>query len=110
MLTNKIPHGSDWDQVWAQTRSKKMHQHWIQKKLTVFAVSNIMNLPKETVRRKIENLKKKKFIHHSNKEGLLTTEKIEEIMKPFATKELHTLAKFLQALDNNKSLNEILSL
>ena len=110
MLTNKIPHGSNWDQVWAQTRSKKMDQHWIKKKLTVFAVSNIMNLPKETVRRKIENLKKKKFISYSTKEGLLTTEKIEEVMKPFASKELYTLAKFLQALNKNKSLDQILSL
>ena len=57
-LTNNTPKGADWDDVWAQTRSKKMDEHWGKKKLTIFAISNIMNLPKETVRRKIEALKK----------------------------------------------------
>ena len=32
-----------------------------QEKLTIYAVANMLNLPKETVRRKIEILKKKKI-------------------------------------------------
>ena len=56
------------------------------KKLTIFAVAHILNIPKETVRRKIEILKKKKLISYSSKLGLLPTEKIEDIMKPFASR------------------------
>ena len=37
------------------------------------------------------------------------TEKIEELMKPFATKELKVLANFLQALKKNKSLDQLLN-
>ena len=37
----------------------------LSKKLTIYAVANILNLPRETVRRKIEILKKKKLINHS---------------------------------------------
>ena len=101
---------SDWDTVWENTRSKKIEASYKLQKLTIYALANIMELPTETVRRKVEALKKKKFISHSHKLGLLPTEKIEEIMKPFATKELHALSKFLQALKKHKSLDQLLEL
>ena len=89
---------------------KKLEIFTTKKKLTIFAVSNLLDIPKETVRRKIELLKKKKLITHSSKNGLLPTEKIEEIMKPFASKELKTLATFLQTLKKHKVLDQLLSL
>ena len=64
---------------------------------------------KENLRRKIEALKTKKFITHSTKEGLLPTDKIESVMKPFAEKELSTLGKFLQQLKKHKSLEQLLN-
>ena len=108
-LTNNTLKGADWDDVWAQTRSKEIHKHWNQRRLTIFAISNIMNLPKETVRRKIESLKKSKLISHSTKTGLVPTDKVEEIMKPFALSELKALSKFLQALKKHKVLDQLLS-
>ena len=109
-LKNNTSDGSDWDTVWENTRSKKIEDSYKLQKLTIYALANIVELPKETVRRKVENLKKKRFISHSHKLGLLPTEKIEEIMKPFATKELHALSKFLQALKKHKSLDQLLEL
>ena len=70
----------------------------------------IINLPRETVRRKIEILKKKKLVNYTTKFGLLPTEKIEEIMKPFAIKELHSLARFIQSLKKHKVLDDLLNL
>ena len=93
---NKL--GSDWDDVWEVLRSSKIEEFYTSKKLTIFAVANILNLPRETVRRKIDLLKKRKLINHSTKQGLLPTNKTEEIMKPFATKEIKSLSKFLQSL------------
>ena len=109
-LKNNTSTGSDWDSVWETTRSKKIEASYKLQKLTIYALANIVELPKETVRRKVEALKKKKFISKSNKLGLLPTEKIEEIMKPFATKELHALSKFLKALKKHKSLDQLLEL
>ena len=105
---NKL--GSDWDAVWEDVRTSKIEEFYTAKKLTIYAVANILNLPKETVRRKIEILKNKKLINHSNKTGLLPTNKSEEIMKPFAAKEIKSLSKFLQSLKKNKSLDDILNL
>ena len=109
-LRNNTTEGLNWDSVWELTRSKKDEQIYNSKKLTIFAVSKIMDLPKETVRRKIEAFKKKKFITHSTKQGLLPTDKIELVMKPFAEKEIITLGKFLQQLKKHKSLDQLLNL
>ena len=109
-LRNNTTQGLSWDAVWELTRSEKVDFHYNAKKLTIFALANIMSLPKETVRRKIEALKKKKFITYSTKDGLLPTDKIEEAMKPFAEQELITLSKFLQALKKHKSLDQLLNL
>ena len=107
-LKNNNKQVSDWDQVWEGVRELKIEAYY-NKKLTIYAVANILDMPRETVRRKIANLKKKKLIDHSSKSGLLPTSKSEEIMKPFATKEIVSLSKFLQSLKKNKALEEIIN-
>ena len=109
-LTHNTKQGSNWDSVWENTRQKKLEEIYSKKKLTIFAVSHILDIQRETVRRKVEIMKKKKLISHSTKLGLLPTEKIEEIMKPFAKQELNTLAKFLQELKKHKALDQLLNL
>ena len=109
-LKNNTAKGLNWDSVWELTRSKKVDFHYNAKRLTIFAIANIMNIPKETVRRKIEVLKKKKFISHSSRDGLVPTDKVEELMKPFALRELKLLSNFLKALKKHKSLDHLLNL
>ena len=104
---NKL--GEDWDTVWEDIRSSKIDELYSEQKLTIYAVANILNLPKETVRRKIETLKKKKLINHSTTMGLLPTNKTEELMKPFAEIELKTLSKFLKSLKKNGTLDAVLN-
>ncbi|MDA9966655.1 hypothetical protein N9D21_01385 [Candidatus Pelagibacter sp.] len=96
--------GSDWEAVWENLRTSKIEEFYIVRKLTIYAVANILNLPKETVRRKIE-----KLINHSNSIGLLPTNKTEELMKPFAEIELKTLSKFLKNLKKNGTLDAVLN-
>jgi len=104
---NKL--GEDWDTIWEDIRSSKIDELYSEQKLTIYAVANILNLPKETVRRKIELLKKKKLINHSTKQGLLPTNKTEELMEPFAGIELKTLSKFLNNLKKNGTLDAVLN-
>ena len=109
-LKQNTKEADSWDTVWEATRSKKMHESYTSRKLTIFAVASILELPKETVRRKVEILKKKKLISHSSKLGLLPTERIDELIKPFAKRELIDLSNFLQQLKSNKSLDQLLNL
>ena len=104
---NKL--GSDWDTVWEDVRTTKKEEFYSAKKITIYAVANILNLTRETVRRKIEILKKKKLINHSTSIGLLPTNKSEELMKPFAEIELKTLSKFLKSLKKNGTLDAVLN-
>ena len=108
-LSHNTKNGSNWDSVWETTRQKKLGEIYSKKKLSIFAVANILDIPKETVRRKIEILKKKKFIYYTTQLGLLPTDKIEDIMKPFAVQELKILAKFLQELKKHKALDQLLN-
>ena len=108
-LKNNNKLANNWDDVWESVRTNKTEELYTSKKLTIYAVANILNIPKETVRRKIENLKKKRLINHSTKKGLSPTNKSEELMKPFAANEIKSLSKFLQSLKKNKSLEELLN-
>ena len=107
-LKTNVSTVSDWDSVWELTRPKNLDKFYNVKKLTIIALANIVGLPTETVRRKIEILKKKKLIKHTNPLGLVPTEKIEELMKPFAINEVDYLSSFLKSLEKHGSLDALL--
>ena len=60
-LKHKDKLGSDWEDVWKNLRTSTIEEFYIARKLTIYAVANILDLPKETVRRKNRNFKKKKI-------------------------------------------------
>ena len=107
-LKNNINAKDDWESVWEITRTKNLDKFYNKKKLTIFALANLIGLPTETVRRKIEILKKKKLISNNGKLGLMPTDKIEELMKPFALNEVDELSNFLRSLDKHGSLDALL--
>lgn len=107
-LKANIKTKDDWESVWEITRAKNLDKFYNKKKLTIFALANLIGLPTETVRRKIEILKKKKLISNNGKFGLMPTEKIEELMKPFALNEVDELSNFLRSLDKHGSLDALL--
>ena len=107
-LKTNVSTVSDWDSVWELTRPKNLDKFYNVKKLTIIALANIVGLPTETVRRKIEILKKKKLIKHTSPLGLAPTEKIEELMKPFAINEVDYLSSFLKSLEKHGSLAALL--
>jgi predicted transcriptional regulator len=58
-LKTNINTKDDWESVWEITRAKNLDKFYNKKKLTIFALANLIGIPTETVRRKIEILKKK---------------------------------------------------
>ena len=44
---NKL--GSDWDAVWEDVRTSKIDEFYTARKLTIYAVSNMLNLPREII-------------------------------------------------------------
>ena len=99
----------DWDESWAMARNKSTEKIMKQEKLTIFALSNILRMPKESVRRKINELSKKKLLKFSVKNGVTFGEKIE-LFRPFGKKEMISLSNFLKTLSNSGALNQLLEL
>ena len=60
-LKANIATKDDWESVWEIAREKNLDKFYNKKKLTIFALANLIGIPNETVRRKIETLKKKKI-------------------------------------------------
>ena len=97
----------DWDESWKLARSNTNTSILKKNKLTIFAVSQILNMPKESARRKVITLVKKKILKHTTRVGIIYGDKIENF-KPFAIKEVKALSVFLKSLKKNNSLEQLL--
>ena len=99
----------DWNDSWAIARNKSTEKIMKKEKLTMFAISNILKIPKESVRRKILELAKKNLLKHRTSEGVTFGEKVE-LFRPFGKNEMIALSKFLKTLSKNGALTQLLDL
>ena len=99
----------DWNESWAMARNKSTEQMIKSEKLTIFALSNILIIPKESVRRKVNILTKKKILKFTTKSGVTFGENIE-VFRPFGKKEMISLSNFLKILKKNGALEQLLEL
>ena len=99
----------DWDESWAMARNKSAEQIMKSEKLSIFALSNILAMPKESVRRKLNVLLKKGILQFSIKSGVTFGDKIE-IFRPFGQREILSLSNFLKNLKKTGALEELLEL
>ncbi len=87
---------ADWQKMWELTNSKKAKDNFSKPKLIISSISLIAGLPRETVRRKILELYKKKILILSRKKGLQLGEKFERFHKKFSQ---YTTIKISQMLN-----------
>ena len=99
----------DWDESWDMARSKSTEVTMKSEKLSIFALSNVLMMPKESVRRKINILTKKKILKFSISTGVTFGDKID-IFHPFGKKEMILLSNFLKTLKKNGALDQLLEL
>ena len=99
----------DWDESWKLARKNTDTSILKKDKLTIYAIGQILNIPKESVRRKITTLVKKKILKHSTKVGIIFGDKIENF-KPFSIKEVKALSVFLRSLKKNGALEQLIGL
>ena len=72
----------DWTETFAKTETEEHKKLMIDRKLTIFAVSENLLIPQETVRRKLEKLCRRKLLDYSKSEGLSLGKKFREIIEP----------------------------
>ena len=89
----------DWNEMFPITKNllkiKKKHK----KKLTIFSVSLILDLPKESVRRKVIKLCKLRYLEFSTEHGLSLGAFAEEKLKMMAPRDFRALSKVIEAVD-----------
>jgi len=73
---------SNWTETFAKTETEEHKQLMKDRKLTIFAVSENLLMPQETVRRKIEKLSNRKLLYYSKSEGLSLGKKFRETIEP----------------------------
>mgnify|MGYP001575562069 FL=1 len=98
----------DWHESWKLVKLNTNTSLYKKDKLTIFAISHILHIPKETVRRKLKNLIKKKILKYSTKSGVIFGEKVD-IFKPYAQHEVLELSKFLKSLKENRALEALIN-
>ena len=72
----------DWSETFAETETEEHKQLMQERKLSIFAVSENLLIPQETVRRKLEKLSSRKLLYYSKSEGLSLGKKFRETIEP----------------------------
>ena len=107
MLKNK---NVDWDEHWKIIRTESENAIQNKKKLSIFAISETLKIPKESVRRKLLKLVDRKILNHSTAYGVVPGVNMTDIIKPFAKKEIIQLSGFLKALKKHKALDQVIEI
>ena len=107
MLKNK---NVDWDEHWKIIRSESENVIQNKRKLSIFAISEVLKIPKESVRRKLLKLVERKILKHSTSYGVIPGVNMADVIKPFARKEILQLSGFLKALKKHKALDQVIEI
>ena len=107
LLKNK---NVDWDEHWKIIRTEAENAIQNKKKLSIFAISETLKIPKESVRRKLLKLVDRKILNHSTTYGVVPGVNMADIIKPFARKEIIQLSGFLKALKKHKALDQVIDI
>ena len=79
-------------------------------RLSVTSISSALNLPRETVNRKIDSLIKKKLLAMNNNKSIILGTNYQKIFELFALETTHDLGKLITRWNNKDYLNKLIGL
>ena len=97
-LYNKKKEKLTWKDVWQKIGDNDAKNTLEKRKLSILAISQILKLPQETSRRKIQNLIKKKILKKDKYSGIIFGEEFVNFHKNYSGKFAHQVAKFVLSL------------
>ena len=86
----------------------KIYNNIYKNRLTISSISLVLNLPKETVRRKIQNLVKKRLLISDKKTGLNLGEEYKKIYSSFVPTTARQISSLLRSWRENNLLQDLL--
>ena len=106
-MKEKDNDGLEWDEIFPMIKGLPKNKKKYKVKLPIFSVSQILNIPKESVRRKVSNLCKKKYLGFSTKEGLTIGDNLESTVRKIAPKDLSALIKVIISINENGGIEKL---
>ena len=98
----------DWGEMYPLVKGLSKNKKKYLDKLSFFSISQILNMPKETVRRKVDALCKTKQLEYSIKDGITIGDNFEVLAKKIAPADLLSMGKAIKAIEKNGGVSKIL--
>ena len=100
----------EWNTMFPVIKNLTGHETRYKKKLSLFALGQLLNIPKESVRRKVNALCKKKYLSYSIKNGLQVGNKLEKAVSKIAPKDLIGIGKVVKVINENGGILKVIKI
>ena len=98
----------EWGEMYPLVKGLSKIKKKYSNKLSLFSLSYILNMPKETVRRKVDALCKTKHLGYSAQDGVTVGDNFEVMAKKIAPIDLLSIEKAIKAIEKNGGVSKIL--
>ena len=98
----------EWGEMYPLVKGLSKDKKKYLDKLSLFSLSHILDMPKETVRRKVDALCKNKQLEYSVTEGVTVGDNFEQLAKKIAPIDLFSISKAIKAIEKNGGVSKIL--
>ena len=98
----------EWGEMYPLVKGLSKSKKKYLDKLSLFSISQILNMPKETVRRKVDALCKTKQLEYSVKDGITVGDNFELLAKKMDPIDLLSIEKAIKAIEKNGGVSKIL--
>ena len=98
----------EWGEMYPLVKGLSKNKKKYLDKLSLFSLSCILDMPKETLRRKVDALCKTKQLCYSVSEGVTVGDNFEVLAKKMAPNDLLSIDKAIKAIEKNGGVSKIL--
>jgi len=98
----------EWGEMYPLVKGLSKNKKKYSDKLSLFSLSHILGMPKETVRRKVDALCKTKMLEYSVTDGVTVGDNFEQLAKKIAPIDLFSISKAIKAIEKNGGVSKIL--
>ena len=98
----------EWGEMYPLIKGLSKNKIKYKDKLSLFSISHILDMPKETVRRKVDALCKSKQLEYSAQDGVTVGDNFEAIAKKIAPIDLLSIERAIRAIKNNGGIKTII--
>ena len=98
----------EWGEMYPLVKGLSKNKKKYSDKLSIFSISHILDMPKETVRRKVDALCKTKQLEYSVADGVTVGDNFEALAKKMAPIDLLSMEKAIKAIEKEGGVSKIL--